>query len=366
MCYKRFFIFIIIFLGTFPCPAQLLISEKPGLGVEVDYGYGFIMPHHKSIEYFVEKHIQTLDIKLNYTSYGKKYWNQLFRYPQYGVGFYRANLGNNDVYGFVNALYSYVKVPVLGNPENANLSYQIGFGASYLTEHFDIENNPQNLAIGSNLNIYVDFSLHSNIPLSKKLFLTNNIRFTHSSNGKIKSPNKGLNVVSGSLGLLYQFNNPPEKIVIELPEIENKNEYSVIYAGGIKTKSRYETGYYYASSLMFDYYHNYSLKRRWGVGTDLFYDETKREYSDKNNSSNMINTDLYQVGLHIGHEMVMGHLALIINVGGYIYAPVEEEAPFYSRIGLRYRFADQYIANLTLKSHWAIASFIEWGVGYSF
>lgn len=366
MLCKRLIFLIIIFSNTFSCFSQLFNSEIPGLGLEIDYGYGLVMPHHKSIEYFIEDHIQTLDIKINNASYGKKYWNQLFRYPAYGIGFYRANLGNDDVYGFVNALYSYVKVPVLGNSEKANLNWQFGFGASYLTKHFDIEENPQNLAIGSNLNIYVDLSLQANIPLSEKFILTNNIRFTHFSNGKVKSPNKGLNVISGSVGLLYQFKNQPEKIVLELPEIENKNEYSVIYAGGIKTKSRYEAGYYYASSLILDYYNNYSHKGRWGFGTDLFYDETKRQFSDKNQKPNLVNSDLYQVGLHAGHEMVMGNFALIFYVGGYIYAPVEEEAPIYSRTGLRYRFSDKFIANLTLKSHWAIASYIEWGIGYAF
>ncbi|HSH51611.1 MAG TPA: acyloxyacyl hydrolase, partial [Bacteroidales bacterium] len=240
MLFKRYILLIIIFFYSFPCFAQLTVSEKSGLGLEADYGYGFIMPHHKMIEYFIEDHIQTLDIKLNKATYGEKYWNQLFRYPYYGIGFYRANLGNNEVYGFANALYSYVKVPLLGRWETANLSWQIGFGASYLTKHFDIKNNPKNLAIGSNLNIYADFSLQSQIPLSPKINLINNVRFSHFSNGKIKSPNRGLNVISGSIGLLYHFKEPQIKYHMELPDIENKNEYSIIYAGGIKTKSRYE------------------------------------------------------------------------------------------------------------------------------
>jgi len=366
MLFKRYILLFIIYIFAFSCLAQKSDFKNSGLGVEIDYGYGFVMPHHKMIEYFVEDHIQTLDIRLNKTTHGEKYWNQLFRYPHYGIGFYRANLGNNEVYGFANALYSYLKVPLLGSWETTNLSWQIGFGASYLTQCFDIEDNSQNLAIGSHVNIYVDLSLQSQIPITDKLSLNNNLRFTHFSNGKVKSPNKGLNIISGSIGLLYHFNTPTKKYQLELPEMENKNEYSIIYAGGIKTKSRYDPGSFYASSLMLDYYHNYSLKRRWLLGTDLFYDETKKEYSHKKQKSNMANINLYQVGLHVGHEMVMGDLALTINLGGYVYAPVKEDAPIYSRIGLRYRFAEKYMANLTLKSHWAIASYIEWGVGYVF
>jgi hypothetical protein len=62
----------------------------------------------------------------------------------------------------------------------------------------------------------------------------------------------------------------------------------------------------------------------------------------------------------------MGRLALVVNIGGYIYAPVEVLAPIYSRIGLRYRIKDKFLTNFTLKSHWAKASYFEWGIGYVF
>ncbi len=366
MFLKRLITLFIVIELPFLVFGQFSSVFKNGVGIETDFGYGFIMPHHKSIEYTLEDHIKTFDVKLSFPTYGNKYWNELYRYPYYGIGFYRSNLGNNDVYGYVNALYSYVKAPVFGNSNKANLSWQIAFGASYITDYFDIEDNPQNLAIGSNLNIYIDFSLQSRIPLSKKISLMNSVRFTHVSNGKVKSPNKGLNIVSGSVGLLYQFTKTPERVNIEPAEINNRNEYSLIYAGGIKTKSRYQPGYYYASSIIFDFNHNYSLKGRWSVGSDIFFDGTNRQFSDKTDQADIINSDLYQVGLHAGHDLIMGDLALVINLGGYIYAPVEVIAPIYSRIGLRYRIKNKFIINYTLKSHWAKASFIEWGIGYVF
>ncbi len=364
MILKRHIFIFIAFIIPLIAKGQNQDFKLKGISLEADYGYGFVMPHHKSIEYFIEDHIQTFDFKIHQTTYGKKYWNQLYRYPVYGVGFYRSNLGNNDVYGYANALYSFVKAPFIGNSNKTSLSWQISFGASYLTNYFDIENNPQNLAIGSNLNIFIDLSLQSEITLSKHLSLTNGIRFTHFSNGKIKSPNKGLNLISGSIGLIYQLKDKPERIQLELPQIKTKNEYTILYAVGIKTKSRYEAGYYYASSLILDYNRNYSLKGRWVLGTDIFFDGTNRQYSDNLEKADIINSDLYQVGLHIGHDLVMGRLALVVNIGGYIYAPVEVLAPFYTRIGLRYRIKDKFITNFTLKSHYAKASYFEWGIGY--
>ena len=367
MLYKRIIILIIVICFSVKGNAQLLNSLSKGLHIETNYGYGFVMPHHGSIEYFLEDHIRTFDFKITKATYGNKYWNKLYRYPYYGVGFYRSNLGNDDIFGYVNALYAYVKVPFIGSSNKMNLSYQMSMGASYLTKYFNIEDNYQNLATGSHLNIYIDLSLQSSIPLSKRLALTNSIRVTHFSNGKIKSPNKGLNLLTGSVGLIYNINSVnPEKILKELPAIENKNEYSVIYAAGIKTLSRYENDNYYASSLIFDYNRNYSLKGRWCAGADLFFDGTNIEYSDNTEKSKLLNSDLYQIGIHAGHDLVFGNFAVTVNIGGYIYAPVEVLAPVYSRIGVRYRINNKIITNLTLKTHWAKASFIEWGIGYVF
>ncbi|PLX23421.1 MAG: hypothetical protein C0597_01055 [Marinilabiliales bacterium] len=363
---KRFIIFFIALVLPFLSKSQFTRIADKGIGFEVDYGYGFIMPHHQSIEYMLEDHIQTFDFKLTFPTYGNKYWNDLYRYPYYGFGFYRLNLGNDEVFGKVNALYSYVKVPFIGDSDKANLSWQIAFGASYISDHFDIDENPQNLAIGSNLNIYVDFSLQSRIPLSKQFSLMNSVRFTHVSNGKVKSPNKGLNILSGSLGIYYQFKETPERVILETQTIPNKNEYLVVYAGAIKSKTRYEPGYYYASSLVFDFNRNYSFKGRWGAGVDIFFDETNDQFSDNTEKANIVNSELYQIGLHAGHDLVMGQLSLVFNVGAYIYAPVYVDAPIYSRVGLRYRIKDKFIINYTLKSHWAMASYIEWGIGYVF
>ena len=38
----------------------------------------------------------------------------------------------------------------------------------------------------------------------------------------------------------------------------------------------------------------------------------------------------------------------------------------YHRVGLRYVFANGININLVLKSHWARADYVEYGIGYTF
>ena len=338
-----------------------------GLNIETNYGYGFLMPHHKSIEYFLEDHIQTFDITISKATYGEKYWNQLYRYPYYGLGFHRSNLGNKDVYGNANALYMFLKGPFWGRSGKLNIGYQISFGAAYLTECFDINNNYENLAIGSHVNVFIGLALQSSIPITEQLAITNSARLTHFSNGAIKHPNKGLNIFTGTIGLIYTLDhNKPERIIKEIPKSETKNEYSIVYAIGVKRISRYENEKQFASSLAIDFNRNYSAKGRWCGGIDLFFDQSNKQYSTNLDKTDALNTDLYQVGVHAGHDLVLGKFAIVINLGGYIYAPIETLAPIYTRTGLRYRINNKIITSLTLKSHWAQASFIGWGLGYVF
>lgn len=366
MLFKRYNLVIIVSLFPILVYGQDRWNFTNNSYLEANYGYGAIMPHHSSIKYLLEDHIKTVDIKYVKSSTGEKYWNQLFRYPDFGLGFYRSNLGNNDVYGYANAIYGFTKIPVARSANGSGISYQIAVGASYITDCFDINENYSNLAIGTHINIYIDFSLHSYIALSPKIGLTNNIRFTHFSNGNIQNPNYGLNIISGSIGLAYHFNsNYLEKKAMELPKVDSKNEYRITFSGGAKSINHYVEGTYFASSLIFDYNRVYSLKGKWGVGTDIFFDATYRQESANTNKNDIVNTDLYQVGAHVMHDFVMNRLAFTVQLGAYLYAPIEPEAPFYSRIGLRYKVNRNWYASMTLKSHYAIASFIEWGIGYS-
>jgi len=366
MVSKRQIIFIIALIFPFFVKGQQIMNLTKNTYLETDYGFGAVMPHHSSINYLLEDYIQSFDIKLVKSTNGNKYWNQLFRYPDYGIGYYRSNLGNNEVYGYANALYGFAKIPFFHTANGSHLSYQIAVGAAYITNCFDIHTNYSNLAIGTHINIYIDFSLSSYIALSKRIGLTNSIRFTHFSNGNIDRPNYGLNIFSASIGLAYQFNSDysvKERII--LPEIDSKNEFLITYAGGAKSINHYSEGTYFASSLIFDYNRKYSLKGKWGIGTDIFFDATNRQFSLNNDKNDIVNSDLYQAGVHVLHDAIMGDLTFTVQIGVYVFAPVQTEASFYTRTGLRYKLNKNWNVSMTLKSHYAVASYIEWGIGYS-
>ncbi len=356
---------IIAFLFTSSvCKAQVDTTTR-NYFLSLHSGYGFIMPHHKSIEYNIKDHIRPLSMRAGFCPTGKKEWHRYYRFPEIGLGFYGSNLGNDEIYGFSYALYSYFKSPFISRPK-WHLDYEIAFGLSWLTEQFDVENNYQNIAIGSSTNIYFDAGLMASFRLHSKLYFLSGLQFIHFSNGKITSPNKGLNVVTSNIGLQYFFREKSYKKDKRTQVQETRyiptNYFQGIYAHGIKSISRMEDGYFYASSLSLEYHRKYNRKYNWGLGLDLFYDGTSG--LSENKTSSDLSKDFFQMGLHASHDLMVGRIAMIMQVGGYLWLPGKAEAPIYNRIGLRYTFDSGIIANLSLKSHYAQASFIEFGVGY--
>jgi len=117
-----------------------------------------------------------------------------------GLGYYFANLGNNDIYGFVHSAYLGMWFPLLTGSIPVQLKTALGPG--YVTQKYHPSSNPLNRAIGSNFNAFGQISLTGNIHLmSDKWLLRTGISFNHVSNGLIVAPNQGINTLTFHAGL---------------------------------------------------------------------------------------------------------------------------------------------------------------------
>jgi hypothetical protein len=328
--------------------------------------YGFIIPHHNSIAYLLERHVYGFEINISKPTYGRHIWEQLYRNPRTGMGYVFFDYGNDEVLGKVHALYGFMNIPVVRNKNDSRLlNYRISFGMSYLTRKFDVHENYLNTAIGSNINIYFRMGFDTRVPVSENFEILGEIGFTHCSNGKVKSPNYGLNVLSGSIGLSYFINSTGrQRTVLDLPEDYKRNWVSVIYSAGGKVYDNLFGRHYFISSFSFDYERNINIKRRIGLGADFFYDGSIREALADDGELNEDLANLFKFGLHGSHTLIYNKLLMTVNVGRYLYSRYTDLSLFYSRLALRYKVGDHFLLNLSLKAHNAKADFVEWGVGY--
>lgn len=346
---------------------KTVFSQKftDNLQIETKGQYGFILPHHSFFYYFTEHHPYAFNIEVSKRLTGKKEWQQLYRYPIFGYGIYYCELGNKQYFGQVGAAYGFINIPIITKPK-FSFNYNIAGGFSYLTKSFDVYDNYYNLAIGSPGNVYVNLAFDTKFKLSEHFIFETGIGITHYSNGAVAKPNTGINVVTAQSGIIYNFNTTnytKTEIQSHVPYFE----YSVIYGAGIRENSPPVGKKWFASSFSINAERAFWRKRKFGIGFDVFYDNSI--YSELESSDSLADNskmDNFRNGIHFSHDLIIGKTSITMQTGTYIIAKYRREGNIYSRFGIKHKINEHWFANLSLKTHFAKADYIEWGLGYCF
>ena len=242
-------------------------------------------------------------------------------------------------------------------------------GAAYATKKFDLDNNYFNREIGSHFNIYVQLSLAGSVPLIKdKWIFRPGISFYHISTGAVVAPNQGLNLLTFNAGIDFSTGNsfPVKQGSTDDLPATGKNRYSIIYAPGIKQMDRRIDKQIFTSSLIFDYGYAYRPGRSIGMGISFFYNDSWA-YIPYNRVTKDESLSPFQSALHLSVQMNKGPLAFILHPGIYIYMPAKEKSYVTNRVGVKYSLQNNLTFQFSIKAHWfAIADYIEWGIGYEF
>ena len=120
---------------------------------------------------------------------------------------------------------------------------------------------------------------------------------------------------------------------------------------------------YLAQSYSATFYHNIRNTSKIGVGLDVYYNAANYQQlkQDSTSSSKLQNI---QVGIKIAYAYNIGRLSLPVEMGYYLYSKYTGDGIFFHRIGMRYYFKNNFVAIISLKTHWAVASYFEVGIGY--
>lgn len=351
--YKKTLIIIIqFFLIKLNSYSQQI--EHNNLFLESKYQYGMIWKHSPSLQEIIGGNIHVFDISIGKQTFGKKGWQQLYRYPSFGFGYHFTDLGNPEELGQAHALFSYMDIPMLRNKRH-RLSYRISLGLAYFEKG--------NLAIGSHINIFIDASVFYKLRLCKHLDLINSLGVTHFSNGAVKMPNLGVNLFTYKIGFHYRFKTPIQEFIKQdLPEIEKKNSFSVLAAAGVRQIKSDPGKNFNTTSFSVDYLRQINHRHNIGAGIDVFYD--KAMYSILSNDTIKVVplNDVMRYGTHVSFEAILNKLVFTVQVGTYIFTAYKKDGAIYERVGLKYFITKNILANITLKTSKGIAHFIEWGL----
>jgi hypothetical protein len=364
---KKIIFLLLLASSTVNIIASDSLSFINGLKVTLKFNHGIVLPHHSSVQYLIEKRITGFELQLATQSYGRTVYDQLYRYPRLGIGFLSTSLGNDNILGRGNALFGFMDFPFSKNNDKLTLNYQIDFGIGYLNKTYNTETNLMNIAISNNFNAFIGLDLCGRYCINSKNEVQAGIKMFHFSNGKLSTPNLGINSAVLSVGYLFGIKpaQHQRRTIINLVN-KKKRSYDIVLSAGAKASDQIIGKDYFVSSLVFDYRYFPKYKYGYGIGTDFFYDGSVGPNKVADLGGKYTNSDAFQAGIHAGLYPTYSKIIIVVQCGVYVYSSYNKYADFYSRIGFRYKIYKNLLFNMTLKSHYAIADYIEWGIGYSF
>lgn len=335
--------------------------------LEFSYFRGNTLLHSPDLAHLISGHPEGVVVSFSKKTNGKKVWHSLYNYPDYGgyflfQDFKNEFLGKNYAIGVHYNFYFLKRAMV----------FKIAQGIALSTNPYSRETNSKNTAFGSKIMGNINFMLNykKDNCLGNLGFQTGFI-FTHFSNGRIKSPNSGINTLNFNLGLTYSIDNNQVKNTTATPtelDFSEPIKYNLVLRSGVNQSPIVGSGSY--PFYHFSCYADKRLNKKSAVqlGTELFLSNFNKEFINYQSiaypSKNIDPaTDYKRVGVFVGHELFINKISLEAQLGYYIYQPYKYDIPVYDRIGMKYYINDKIFTGFSLKTHGFLAEAMEFVVG---
>lgn len=348
--------------------AQNRLTGTRDYYIKVTPSYGYIVEHRSTIGNLVQGYVPGLELDFVKPTKGTKLWHHENNFPDVGLALTYINFGNPKQLGECYALAPFAEIPLNKKEKASRLIMRISWGVSYLTKRFDIETNPKNIAIGSHWNTFVQWKWLWHLNITDRLRLEPGFSFSHASNGRTQVPNLGLNVLALNLGITYKLRNEDPKVAPKDSSSVWPSKHEIIVWDAIGFNEHEPPGgpKYFATTFGANYYYNVRNTSKWGGGFEVSYDT--QNYYHMETSGHPANnwTDILQLGVKVCYAYNVGRISFPIEMGYYAISQPKEDGKIFHRIGIRHYCKNGLIINFTMKSHWAVASHFDYGIGYRF
>lgn len=325
-------------------------------------GLGAVVPEYSNATLTSTSPNSSFALSLYRRTNGSHNDEQLLNCPDGGILLQVQTLGNQQVNGTEIAGVFFTRLHLL-RERKWNLLWQLGLGISGVTRKYDALKNPENVAIGSYMNIHFNSQFLFAYEFNRLGFQAG-IAFDHLSNGNLSEPNLGINSAYITLGSSYRLND--EKVTERFgnPEKSPIERISIIAAVGGKHARALADNFFFTCTVTGDYL--FLSKRRFStaIGPDFFYDASVptelAAISKDPESARKISS-----GIHITEFLRYKKWLFGLQLGVYVGFPEPiNNKPMYTRGILQYAIGKHWSARIAMKSHLHILEYPEFGIGY--
>ena len=361
---------------------------------------------------------------------------QWYNNASVGLAFTALDLTNTAMLGQALATYAYLNVPFVRR-RHFVFGIRPGVGLAFVTRNYynttteaerftslhRADGSPiGNGGSGSFTNAFFNTALYMEFPIKNGFSVSLSGGWYHISNGSIRQPNSGFNMLNGSLGLTWQpaydRYTAPETLVPKGLYDGKRWDVELSVSGGLRQA-------YYLDNRQGDRFFGVGaigVSAHWrpwsifkiGGGVDLFYDDyyrsVSREYAASAGDafvtsfgktllaeSNVANC--FRLGLSLQPEFVLGGFTLGLHLGMYLFDPVRNLEPYkdaksaggnlkrpllyaydvfragdggymdgwlYTRVVMKYRVTRHLFVQFGVKAHMVKVEFFDAGLGIAF
>lgn len=334
----------------------------------VDFYKGFILKHKSAIAHLIVDHPVGFRVTYDKQTFGHEAWEKRYNYPDVGLTFTYLDY-KNEVLGKTLSLIPHYQIYLRKNREaKSQFNYKIGLGLGYHTNKYDKVENNKNNALSTRMSFGVIFQAGYLYKITERLNFTTTLTLTHFSNGSIKKPNSGINVISSNFGISYQLKPSTQQYLTPEDEPLDKSGlgYTFTFTSGMHEAITKGVGTYpfYTFSGLADKTLNH--KSKLGVMVDWFHSRALKREVEVDEDLNGERPDFNRIGVGLSHELVMNDYSVVSQAGYYVHAPYTPFEPVYFRLGLRRYFKEKLYAGISVKSHFAKAESAEFALGWRF
>lgn len=353
--------------------------------LQIKYAGGTVLPTspivegNKTIEWF-----NAASLRFGYQATGRRWQDRIYKMPEMGVGVHFTNFYRNNDIGKPIALYVFYGAEWKRFNSRLSLNYELNLGYSMDWKPYNAVSNPQNGAIGAKWAIFAAFESHIVWQINPYFDLLLGIMISHYSNGGTRKPNNGLNMISPTISLRYNFQQSTFKnlynielrdfkpyiaqdvsfnlafrqLMIEVPENKNNEKVPLNY--------NFEV---YGLNYNCYYVPNYNYK--YGISVHFIYDSSSNAEIKLTDNTGIVRESILKRKLSLGvaayGEISTEHFSIFANIGYNVIHNQSYDSRIYQILGVKYYLFEKLYATIGVNANgFSSAKYLFLSMGYTF
>ncbi|MDH6341829.1 hypothetical protein M2480_002630 [Parabacteroides sp. PFB2-12] len=331
-----------------------------------------------------------LSLKYGFASSGESWQDVAYGMPYYGIGFYSARFFHKKALGNPFSLYLFQGARIRDFSRKTWLGFELNLGMSFNWKAYDAFDNPDNIALGSAVNIHVGANLYMTTSLSKRVDLRYGLGVSHFSNGAQQLPNKGLNMAAPFVEVVYKLQDDKEKPSVDKeltpPPVDPHFNYDLTFTSttrqiwmdtlGTNLPSRLIDKNFKVFGVSFSALYTKNYKYRWGPSVEIVYDESSGAHAWR--QQHPVDGKYYDrirlapfferlsLGVSLRGEVTYPHHSFFCNLGYNLLHGNSYDFRFYQILGVKAYLKENIFGTFGIRAaRFSKAQYLYWSIGYT-